>query len=120
MVNKELAKRQGLSQQEVDKINKLHKKRDKIEKSMKQTDKENTHKLLELFKKWTDNEFAMQRLWKFEENRDWHMSYGIPHCVCPVLDNMDLLGTSMKYNNPNCIYHGTKWSNDRLNITGLY
>jgi hypothetical protein len=52
-------------------------------------------------------EFALQRAWKFKENRDMHSWwYKVPHCSCPYMDNEDMIGISHRYISSGCILHG--------------
>lgn len=46
--------------------------------------------LLQLYDQmYTDVEFELQDLWKFERNANFHRFWERPKCGCPRMDNMD-------------------------------
>ena len=52
-------------------------------------------------------EYALQLLWNFPPNSDYHKySFQIKGCTCPLIDNLDMIGTSMRYYNASCPIHG--------------
>lgn len=54
-------------------------------------------------------EFAMQRLWGFEEDSKYHNHWFTdPKCQCPVFDNHDLSGINRSVINLSCPLHGDK------------
>ena len=59
-----------------------------------------------LAEKYTNNEFELQRLWKFAENKDFHAWFDFPHCTCPLMDNYERKGTPYGIVSLNCPIHG--------------
>lgn len=52
-------------------------------------------------------EFAMQRLWGFDEDASYHNHWYLdPKCQCPVLDNRELQGMDRSIINLSCPLHG--------------
>ena len=107
MINRELAKERGLSEETIAQIQKLQDKRDEIEKEMAYCwdFAEEKAKILDIFDQWKINEFALQVLWGFEPNANYHRDFNLPYCTCPKLDNEDVLGTSIRYVTEGCVYH---------------
>lgn len=61
-----------------------------------------------LFSHWQLNQFQLQSLWGFPQDKYYHNSYVLPGCRCTnKLDNMDSLGSSMRYHNVGdvCPFH---------------
>jgi len=110
VVNRALAYSRGLSDDTITEIESLQKLRDEIQDEMKSCKVEDKERLLELKSKWTDNEFELQRLWKFPSDAAYHKEFLLPHCKCPTLDNYMYVGSSTRVINKNCVYHGN--SND--------
>lgn len=86
-LNQMLVEKQGLSQEEVWKIQDLHNVRRSIEFTMQKTQK--PEELRRLFDDWTKCQFELQKAWKFTEDARYHKSWLVPNCGCPVLDNED-------------------------------
>ncbi len=103
-LNERLISRQGLSEDDVAEIVRLHKDRMRIESLMARSKKPETIK--RLFAEWTEGQFALQRAWRFPEDANWHPSHRLPHCTCPKYDNDERIGTPYKVVNPACIIHG--------------
>ena len=51
-------------------------------------------------------ESEQQKLWHFEVDVNFHRFFDFPGCSCPVLDNIDYLGTPYKVYNNECVIHG--------------
>ena len=99
MLNKDLVKKQNLSVEDVEALEKLHKELDDVVN--------NPHNYTNPVALIEDIEFQMQRLWKFGENRDMHTHWlRIKDCTCNRLDSLDALGTGLRYINLNCPWHG--------------
>lgn len=55
----------------------------------------------------TKIEFKLQELWKFPQDSNFHSWwFHVPHCTCPVMDNMDCIGTKFNIMNAACVVHG--------------
>jgi hypothetical protein len=69
---------------------------------------DNNHK--ELLEKLTNAEYDLQKAWNFKADSNYH-SYqwiGLEDCTCPTLDNIDNLGTDIRYVDGNCPWHSTE------------
>lgn len=58
-------------------------------------------------KKITKIEFALQGLWGFGQDENFHRWWELPKCSCPKMDNEEHWGTEFRVINQNCILHGT-------------
>ena len=108
-INVDLAKKQGLTDEDLIKIKVYWINRWTIETLMEGLDPEvesNLHSLKTLFEKWRENEFELQEVWGFPRSADYHRDFDLPHCTCPKLDNEDYLGTGYRVVTAGCIYHG--------------
>lgn len=111
VLNMKLAEKQGLTQDEVDGLEHLHKCKDdlfqtaailRISPEM-YSDVNRKGLVLAL----EQIEFSMQRMWKFEESAACHTWwYELPGCTCPVMDNKSLFGEEERLYNPFCPFHG--------------
>jgi hypothetical protein len=110
VLNMELAKSQGLTQDDVDALEVLHSQKDSIFQSAA------------IRRMYPDScvgfprrgivlaleqiEFSMQRLWKFSEDRDYHTWWcKLPGCGCRSLV---YCGEKTRYIREDCEYHGTE------------
>ena len=103
-LNPGLILQQGIGVRAIKVLRKLHIKRlQMFEKMEKLSTREELHpyvKKLELL------EFAMQRAWKFKQDRDFHTWwYQAPHCNCPKMDNVDSFGVGQRIYSSDCILH---------------
>lgn len=103
-LNKALVSRQKLTEDDVEKLKELHVQRMDIEASMRRSRSPKT--LKKLFAEWTENQFALQRTWKFPEDANFHRFWEVPKCTCPEFDNRDALGTPYRVINRSCPVHG--------------
>lgn len=107
MINKKLADRIGLSNKVQAEIGKWQQWKESLLTLISQlgviTDKPTIHVLVVA---WKENEFKLQRLWGFDEDARYHRFFDLPHCNCPVLDNLERLGTDYQIHNQNCPIHG--------------
>ena len=62
-------------------------------------------KLLELYKAFTANEFALQEAWGFDRDANFHPSWEFPQCSCPTMDNRERSGTPYKVVISGCKIH---------------
>lgn len=52
-------------------------------------------------------EFELQDLWGFDRDRKFHSYwYKVEGCLCPKMDNKDLIGTDKRIQHFECPYHG--------------
>ena len=87
-------------------IKKLHKEKDRVFKKMEATDdSELLRKLAEQVEKI---EFKLQEAWKFKKDKNLHRWFEVPKCLCPKMDNRDMLGTEYRVINESCPIHGKK------------
>ena len=64
--------------------------------------------ILDSFDELTKNEFNLQELWGFEKNEDYHFLIGkgnIPHCECPLQDNLESRNCGYRIYSENCPLH---------------
>jgi hypothetical protein len=103
-LNNRLISRQKLNDDDVLKIQKLHKIRNYYCDLMSFTiDK---HEIRKISKIITQIDFQLQKLWKFELDESFHRWFELPKCSCPNLDNSELVGSGSRIINPKCIVHG--------------
>ena len=107
-INEQLALEQGLTEYDLEEIREHWQERNRIENRMKRHNPKNHPTSLKtLFGQWRENEFALQEIWGFERNANYHRDFDIPYCTCPKLDNEDYLGTGYRVVTAGCIYHGS-------------
>ena len=103
-INSRLVANQGLSLDDVDRINNLHIVRNCYLTLMENVnDKEDLRYFTKII---TQIDFKLQEIWKFKEDSSYHRFWELPKCDCPKMDNMDTYGTGHRYINPNCLLHG--------------
>lgn len=103
-LNKSLLEKQNITTGGLDKLKELHTKRYRLVDAMEETDDVN---LLKFF----DNcitliDFELQETWGFEKDSKFHRWFELPKCRCPVMDNLDRLGTGYHIINGSCPIHG--------------
>ena len=103
-LNESLALRQGVTDEELDKIRALHELKLKVFQMMEETD--NVDRLRACAEMVTDIEFALQRNWHFPEDKRFHEWYKVPKCACPKMDNAERRGTSFQITVSDCPIHG--------------
>lgn len=104
MINKELAKARGLSEETINKIQSIQDLQDKcLEESKELTDK---YEIIWSFQTWIGLSRHLQDLWGFERNEDYIRFWEHPHCSCPCIDNEDNYPTGYYYKSNKCIIHG--------------
>lgn len=105
MINLQLAKERDISNADIMQIQLLHKERAAITQQMKDVDiehedaNENLHYLGDLM---AILESELQRLWGWEPDVSRTRFWELPHCTCPVLDNID----GMRVISGSCLVHG--------------
>jgi hypothetical protein len=103
-LNPDLIKWQGLTEEEVQEIVKLHEVRECVFGVMEETNDPADLRILAGVVE--DLEFKLQDAWKFPRNRDWHCWwYRVPKCICPKLDNTERQGTKYRIYSGNCPVH---------------
>lgn len=101
MLNPKLVEKKKLAVEDVAALEFLHKELDDVV--------HNPHNYTDPVALIEDIEFQMQRLWKFEENRDMHTHWlRIKGCTCPEYDNMERRGTPYRVLTASCPWHGGK------------
>lgn len=103
-LNSRLISRQGLDEESVSKITKLHVVRNCYTSLIEVTDDVNKLRYFSLF--ITQIDFKLQELWGFPQDSIYHRFWELPKCDCPKSDNLDTYGTGHRYINPNCPLHG--------------
>jgi len=59
--------------------------------------------------------FALQHLWGFPINENYHRFWNVPHCTCPTMDNEDRYGHESCVVSADCIYHGVEALKEKNN-----
>lgn len=102
MLNKKLLKQQNISKEDEKKIEELHIKLD----TLKETPLEEIENIPEYVKSIEQIEYALQRLWKFEEDSTKHTHWLTdPKCHCPTIDNKELFGVDRRIISQKCKLH---------------
>lgn len=103
VVNEALAKKKGLSEQTINKINSLHDECDKLIVIMDETEVNSLEFQTSLYQ-WRQHQTELQKLWGFKVDSSKWMEYKIiPKCKCPQMDNDD--AGCHYYVNGNCPVH---------------
>jgi translation initiation factor 2 beta subunit (eIF-2beta)/eIF-5 len=106
ILNSRLIQQQGLTEDDVDELKKLHIEKLIVLDLINSTDNKialkNYVHVIELI------EFALQKVWKFEQNRNYHDWFDVPKCMCPKLDNYDNKGIDIRIITLECPLHGNK------------
>lgn len=114
-INPMLVEKQGISNENVEKIESIYKKiAELFEKSIKLSEEYSSknepfdkEKAKEINLKVENFEFELQRLWGFKEDRGYHTWWlKNPICKCPKIDNMDIAYSGKRVINCNCPLHG--------------
>lgn len=105
-LNERLILRQGVSDEQLERLKQLHVMKLDLFEEMKETD--DRDKLREGAKRLQAIEFAMQDNWNFEQDKGMHEWYLIPKCTCPRMDNIDnrYPGSDRRIINLDCPVHG--------------
>ena len=99
MHNPKLADKLGVSKENRDLIDAIHKRLDKIVRKPEE--------VCSPVEKIEILEYKLQRLWSFSETRSHHTWWiKIAGCTCPELDNRDYFGLDLRVTNGNCPWHG--------------
>lgn len=64
--------------------------------------------LRKMSKEVEEIEFAMQKAWRFPQDKSFHEWYLFPKCSCGTLDNSDMRGTKYQCINMECKIHGVE------------
>jgi hypothetical protein len=106
VLNAKLIERQGLTQEDVNELKKLHLQRISLEHQMTNARSED---LKILFSQWESLQFALQSTWKFPEDINYHPSHRLPQCSCgAIMDNNERNGTPYKVSSSDCLIHGDR------------
>ena len=104
-LNKYLIEKQGLSNEDVEKIKKLHIFKHLIFEKMLDCPEEE----LALYNEYVVAcEYALQRAWKFPEDENYHRFWDTPMCHCPKVDNEDSYPTGYYSHTVGCPVHDPK------------
>ncbi len=106
VINKNLARKQGLSDTALEAIKAYHILREAHIEELVETPIQEKKKLKQIGNNLTQIEFSLQKLWKFKKDRSYHRFWHLPKCSCPKMDNDDYLGTGYFLITSNCILHG--------------
>ena len=107
MINEALIVKQGLTFEEAHKVKELQKERLNIEDKINQALKQGRLGIAQAYcKVWTENEFELQRTWKFPVDARFHRFWTIPGCKCPSMDNQDRYPLGDYVVNSSCPLHG--------------
>jgi hypothetical protein len=103
-LNAALVLKQGLDIDELRQLKRLHRSKIELFEQMKNTDDRADLKILA--HDVENIEFAMQKAWHFDEDRNFHEWYKVPKCTCPKMDNADWRGTDHRIIVMDCPVHG--------------
>jgi len=103
-LNKLLIERQNVSEEDVERLKQKHRERLRVVISMEKTDEPNVLKLLN--ETIVKIDFALQEIWGFKQNSNYHRWWEVPKCKCPPMDNRDRYGTKYRITVDNCPIHG--------------
>jgi hypothetical protein len=105
-LNPVLLARQNRSEKDIKKIIELHEELHKVFDEMEAESVENEERLGNLALVVQQLEFDLQEAWGFPKNANYHSWwFQVPHCICPVLDNWDFVGTEYKHYTVGCPVH---------------
>lgn len=105
-LNEILALRQGLTQDDFDRLVSLY---DDAICIIKQIETCTDNDYTDLLSKLSATEFAIQEGWGFKRDASMHyFSFTPKNCTCPKLDNIDLKGTDRRIYNASCPIHKLK------------
>lgn len=108
MINLALARKQGLDDITIYKINEIQQARNNIHEAMqKMGNAGNKHLLREIGKFLPEIELELQKLWGFEQNLNYYKFWEVPECTCSKLDSDDNFPYGPYYINDGCDIHGT-------------
>ena len=103
ILNPQLVEQQQLTPERIELLENLH----LAMNNHKQTPIEDIEDIQKYVSLIEEIEFAMQRLWGFDENASYHNHWFMdPKCSCPKLDNKELFGIDRKIVNNGCKLHG--------------
>jgi hypothetical protein len=102
-LNQRLIKKQGLSQEQVNKIKELHVERINIEDQLASAHR--VEDIKAIFGYWQDCQYRLQDAWGFPRDANFHHSHRLPHCACPKLDNDERIGTGYFIRVQGCFIH---------------
>jgi len=109
-LNQQLVEKQKLTDDDCDELERLHDQRERLFAKMLGCRLDNPYELnsLKLYGELLESlEYNMQRVWKFPQTSSMHTWwYQVPHCQCPILDNMDMQGADARVYNLGCPVHG--------------
>ena len=103
-LNSRLFYKNGLSENDLATIKKLHCDMYVVYCAMEATD--DIVELKRLAGDVEQLEFALQKAWKFHVSSKWHHWFDVPKCTCPKYDNIERLGTKERIFNSECTIHG--------------
>jgi hypothetical protein len=102
-LNPNLVQQQGITDEGLEKLKRLHQDRIQTEQFMSNTD--DPKKLKALFAEWTDINYYLQKCWGFPQDRNYHRFWEVPKCLCAKLDNSDAY-PYRQYISGDCPVHG--------------
>ena len=105
-LNPKLIARQELNQEDVLKIKKLHRQKNKLFSNVvRWMESSQVDKVIGSAKKLEAIEFKMQEAWKFYRDYTLHSHwYENPACNCPKMDNYEYMGYKIIYS-AECVLH---------------
>jgi hypothetical protein len=103
-ISENLCKKQNLSDETINLICETHSTKCGLLEDMENTDDKQELRALAL--QVEEIEFALQRMWGFTEDRNYHRWWEVPKCLCPHWDNRDNYGTPYRIINKECPVHG--------------
>ena len=93
----------GEKLRQIKKIKGLHVIKAGLFKLIEESEEEN----LPLLQEYVEaTEYALQRAWGFEEDKNYHKFWLTPRCLCPSMDNTDRYPYGYYIYNSDCPLHG--------------
>ena len=94
---------------QIKKIKGLHAFKAGLFKLIEESEEEN----LPLLQEYVEaTEYALQRAWGFEEDKNYHKFWLTPRCLCPSVDNMERYASGYYIYNLDCPLHGKSIEKD--------
>jgi hypothetical protein len=105
-INLHLADQRGISDEVIVAIDIIHSKLAEVLGHPESVQLGETDSIVDVVRAY---EFVLQQLWGFPCDSNYHTYQNyIIGCLCPKLDNKDMIGTKYRHVNNGCPYHGEK------------
>jgi len=109
-INIGLAIRQKLTYVEINKILAMHLEENRLKGIMKRCKKQTT--LRNYYLKWTQLQYRLQKLWRWEQDILYHRWWDLPGCTCPKQENGQIYPSKRAIYDGDCPMHGEIFDKD--------